>query len=319
MKRKLYVIALAVLLLLSGCGGGGGAAMEAHPNLGSPASSAPAATDQDWTGEVGWDEGDYTPAPDVPSGEDSSGGSIYQNPGVKIIRQGELNIQTEQFDQSVEALNQLTASCGGYFASASVYGGCSRDPNARRRGEYVVRVPAENYGQFLTGAGDLGYVTRNNEDSDTAGETYYDLEARLKTKHTKQARLLALLEKAESMEDIIALESALTDVEYQIEQYSSNLNRYDALISFATFNISLWEVGQVTQEVGETSTLGERMSAGFQASFRNLGESCQNCLIWVSYNIFLLVILAGVAAVAAVVGRRQLKKLKRRREKRSAK
>ena len=29
MKRKLYVIALAVLLLLSGCGGGGGAAMEA--------------------------------------------------------------------------------------------------------------------------------------------------------------------------------------------------------------------------------------------------------------------------------------------------
>ena len=50
MKRKLYVIALAVLLLLSGCGGGGGAAMEAHPNLGSPASSAPAATDQDWTG-----------------------------------------------------------------------------------------------------------------------------------------------------------------------------------------------------------------------------------------------------------------------------
>ena len=156
MKRKLYVIALAVLLLLSGCGGGGGAAMEAHPNLGSPASSAPAATDQDWTGEVGWDEGDYTPAPDVPSGEDSSGGSIYQNPGVKIIRQGELNIQTEQFDQSVEALNQLTASCGGYFESASVYGGGSRDANARRRGEYVVRVPAERYDHFLSSTGQLG-------------------------------------------------------------------------------------------------------------------------------------------------------------------
>ena len=113
MKRKLYVIALAVLLLLSGCGSGGGAAMEAHPNLGSPASSAPAATDQDWTGEAGWDGGEDTAAPDVPSGENSSGGSIYQNPGVKIIRQGELNIQTEQFDQSVEALNQLTASGGG--------------------------------------------------------------------------------------------------------------------------------------------------------------------------------------------------------------
>lgn len=52
------------------------------------------------------------------------------------------------------------------------------------------------------------------------------------------------------MEDIIALESALSDVEYQIEQYSSELNRYDALVAFATFTISLSEVGKVTQEVG---------------------------------------------------------------------
>ena len=317
MKRKLYVIALAVLLLLSGCGGGGGAAMEAHPNLGSPASSAPAATDQDWTGEVGWDEGDYTPAPDVPSGEDSSGGSIYQNPGVKIIRQGELNIQTEQFDQSVEALNQLTASCGGYFESASVYGGGSRDANARRRGEYVVRVPAERYDHFLSSTGQLGYVTSKSASSQDVGERYYDTEARLKTQRTKQERLLALLEKAETMEDIITLENALSDVEYQIEQYSSELNRYDALVGFSTFNIYLNEVGRVTQEVGETASLGQRMAAGFQASVRGLSQGFQNFLIWASYNVFLLVVLAAVAVVAVVVGKRELKKIRKQNEKKS--
>ena len=307
MKRKLYVIALAVLLLLSGCGGGGGAAMEAHPNLGSPASSAPAATDQDWTGEVGWDEGDYTPAPDVPSGEDSSGGSIYQNPGVKIIRQGELNIQTEQFDQSVEALNQLTASCGGYFESASVYGGGSR-------GEYVVRVPAERYDHFLSSTGQLGYVTSKSESSQDVGERYYDTEARLKTQRTKQERLLALLERSETMEDIIVLENALSEVEYQIEQYSSELNRYDALVGFSTFYVYLNEVGRVTEEVGETASLGQRMAAGVQASFLGLGQGFQDLLIWMSYNLVLVVILAVVIAAGAVAGRRYWKDLRKKKD-----
>ena len=314
MKRKLYVIALAVLLLLSGCGGGGGAAMEAHPNLGSPASSAPAATDQDWTGEVGWDEGDYTPAPDVPSGEDSSGGSIYQNPGVKIIRQGELNIQTEQFDQSVEALNQLTASCGGYFESASVYGGGSRDANARRRGEYVVRVPAERYDHFLSSTGQLGYVTSKSESSQDVGERYYDTEARLKTQRTKQERLLALLERSETMEDIIVLENALSEGEYQIEQYSSELNRYDALVGFSTFYVYLNEVGRVTEEVGETASLGQRMAAGVQASFLGLGQGFQDLLIWMSYNLVLVVILAVVIAAGAVAGRRYWKDLRKKKD-----
>ncbi len=169
-------------------------------------------------------------------------------------------------------------------------------------------MPAEKYDQFLSSTGELGYVTSKNESSEDVGERYYDTEARLKTQRTKQERLLALLEKAETMEDIITLENALSDVEYQIEQYSSELNRYDALVGFSTFNIYLNEVGRVTQEVGETASLGQRMAAGFQASVRGLGEGLQNLLIWVSYNVFLVAVLAVVAVVGVFLGRRELKK-----------
>ena len=109
------------------------------------------------------------------------------------------------------------------------------------------------------------------------------------------------------MEDIISLENALSDVEYQIEQYSSELNRYDALVDFATFQVYLKEVSRVNQEVGETSSLGQRMAAGFQASVRGLSQGFQDFLIWVSYNVFLVVILAAAAAVGIAVGRRKLK------------
>ena len=67
-------------------------------------------------------------------------------------------------------------------------------------------------------------------------------------------------------------------------------------------------MNRVTQEVGETASLGARMAAGFQASFRGLGQGFQNFLIWASYNIFLLVILAAVAVVAVIVGKRELDK-----------
>lgn len=308
MKRKLFAVSLAVMLLLAGCGGGaaGGA------NQNAPASSAPSGGDYVengyWDMGTGGGESYYPEEPGAPMESEDQSGSVYQNPGAKLIRRAELSIQTEQFDESREALNTLVAGCEGYFENSSEYGGSRRDVNASRRGEYTVRIPAEKYDHFLSQTGELGYVANKNESSEDVGERYYDTEARLKTQRTKQERLLALLEKAESMEDIISLENALSDVEYQIEQYSSELNRYDALVGFATFNIYLSEVSQVTQEVGETASLGQRMAAGFQSSLRGLGQGFQNFLIWLSYNLFLVVILAAAAVVAVVVGRRELKK-----------
>ena len=300
MKQKWFAVAMAAVLLLAGCGGGaaGGA------NQNTPAASTPSA---DYAEDSGyWDMPEAVPS--EPAGGESQVSAIYQNPNAKLIRRAELHIQTEQFDESLEALNALVAECGGYFETASVYGGSRRDAYASRSGEYTVRVPAEKYDNFLSQTGELGYVTSKDEKSEDVGERYYDTESRLKTQRTKQERLLALLEKAENMEDIIALENALSDVEYQIEQYSSELNRYDALIGFSTFNVYLNEVSRVTQEVGETASLGQRMAAGFQSSVRGLGQGFQNFLIWASYNVFLVVILAAVVVVAVIVGRRELKK-----------
>ena len=50
------------------------------------------------------------------------------------------------------------------------------------------------------------------------------------------------------------------------------------------------------------------MAAGFQASVRGLGEGFQNLLIWVSYNVFLVAVLAAVAVAGVFLGRRELKK-----------
>lgn len=316
MKRNnMFALMLAMVLLLTACGGGmdsAGNATAAAPDMKMESMDMPASSiDYSMAPEYAYD-GDLPMAmePESPKQENS----VYQNSDVKLIRRAELSIQTTQFDQAVTALDDLVNSHGGYYENASVYAGSYRNAHANRRGEYIVRIPAERYEDFRSSTGELGYVTRSTQSSQNVGEPYYDTEAKLKTQRTKQERLLKLLEQAATMEDIISLENALSDVEFQIEQLSSTLNRYDSLIGYATFTIYLEEVAQVTEEVGETHSLGKRMSAGFSASLTGLVKGAQDLLVWFSYNLFALVILAVAVAAGGIVGLRLVKKVKARRK-----
>ena len=144
---------------------------------GDTTASSGAAVEYGSSGGMGMDLELYEPsAPQesqsaaVSEGEDGRG-SVYQNSEAKLIRRAELSIQTTQFDQAADGLSALVEQCGGYFERSSVYGGSYRDANARRSGEYVVRIPAEKYDAFLSGSGDLGYVTQLTESSEDIGSS----------------------------------------------------------------------------------------------------------------------------------------------------
>lgn len=301
MKRnKLLAMMLAALMLLSACGS------KEEP---AAAPSAPASDKYDMMVETPAveSESSITMVPEYATG--GAGESVYQRADAKLIRRCSIDLQTTEFDAAVSALYELVDSHGGYFENSSVHGGGYYNANARRSGEYVVRVPAERYGAFRSSVGDLGYITFINESTEDIGEQYYDTEARLKTLRTKQERLLMLLEKAETMEDIITLESALGDVEYEIERHSSTLNRYDGLVSFATFNINLNEVKRVEEQTGQADSLGERMGTGFRSGLENLKESFEALLVWLSYNFVGVIMLIAVAGVVAAIIRRKKPRL----------
>ncbi len=150
MKGKLFAITMAAVLLLAGCGGGtaGGAAAD-MPASGAPQSTAGGTENGYWDMGTGGGESYYPEEPGAPMESDNQGGSIYQNPRAKLIRRAELSIQTEQFDESAEALKKLTADCGGYFENANLYGGTltpaagGNTPSGcrRRSTTYFCRVP----------------------------------------------------------------------------------------------------------------------------------------------------------------------------------
>lgn len=231
----------------------------------------------------------------------SADSSIYSDPDAKVIRTAKITIQTLDFDQSVTDLAALTESQGGYYETAQVDSGGYYDKYVSRSAYYVVRIPKENFVAFRDAVGSVGHIYSFSEDAQNVGEEYYDTEARLETLTTKRERLLALLDKAEIMEDIISLENALADVQYEIDLHTSTLRKYDSLIGYSTFTIHLDEVVKIEEEPGPQESFGTRLLANLKEGLSDFGDSLQSFAFWLARNLITLVILAVVIVVVTKV------------------
>ena len=296
MKKIPFLLAaiLTLSIVLTACGSGG--AMISNESMDYGGIQAPSAP---------YDKDGMMPAE---SGGYESADNIYIDESNKIIRTAELTIQTTEFDAAVAALNALTQAQGGYYETAEVNGGGYYDTWASRSGYYVVRVPKENFTAFRDGTGGIGHIYSISESSQDVGETYYDTEARLATLTTKRDRLLALLEKAEEMEDIIALEDALAEVQYEIDMHTAALRKYDSLIDYATFRIRLNEVAKITEEPGVKESFGSRLAASLRDGAERFGEGVQNFVLWLAAHLIGVILFAVIAAAAVIVGRRLIRR-----------
>ena len=294
MKKKGFVWGLVLVLavgLLSGCGSKSAASMTEETAV----AEAPAESySMDAAADYGTGNGSMMPAAEG-SGETSSAVQ-----GSKRIYTATLQLETTGFDEAVSALTELVDGSGGWISSSSV----SNQSSSYRYADLTVRVPVEQYRDFLTQAGELCHLLYTREYVDDVTEAYYDTAGRLETQQIKLERLQNLLAQAEKMEDIITIESAISETEQMIDSLSGTLQHYDSQVDYATVNISLQEVGKLSNVEEPTATLGGRLAAAFTSGCRSFLTAAEDLLVALVYGWVWLVILA--AAVIVVV--RRLKK-----------
>jgi len=226
------------------------------------------------------------------SGDVSAASRPYGD-NVKLILRAELTLETTDFQSSADQLVKLTADCGGYFEQSNVDMG-SYYSDGYRCGYYTVRVPRDKYDAFLNAVGDVCHVTSRNESAEDIGLQYYDLESRIRLLEIKQERLMNLLKQASSMDDIISLENALSEIQYQLEANNSEKNRYDSLISYSTIEIRLDQVQRLSGEPMEQQGFGSQMGTALSEGFLNTVDGFANILLLIAYNIIPLTIFAAI-------------------------
>ena len=153
--------------------------------------------------------------------------------------------------------------------------------------------------------GKLCHIVRQEENSQNISEQYYDTESRLVTQQTKLERLQTLLAQAENMEDIITIESAISDTELTIEQLTGTLRSYDSLVDYSTVNISLEEVYQLSNVEEPAQGFASRMGAAFRSGWNGFVDVLEGLAVLLAYIWVPVVVLVVGGVIAWRVIRRR--------------
>lgn len=235
----------------------------------------------------------------------------------KIIYTGDAGVETTHFDDTLSALQTLIDSYGGYIQSASVNGAnyysASRGYRSLRSAYYTIRIPAERFPELMSSLSALGNVPYSNVSQENITARYYDVQARLEAYRTQEQTLLALMEKAESIEDIITIEARLSDLRYEMESLETALRSYDRQVSYSTLNLSVSEVEEYTPQAAVRLSYGEKLAAAFTDGVKAVGRFAEDALLFLAEALPTLVLLAAAAAAVAFLGRGIKKRRFRRR------
>lgn len=229
---------------------------------------------------------------------------MYLPQGRKIILTAYLELESESYEDSYAKVVAAADKAGGYVSASNHMGG------GMRRCELTLRIPVNAYADFMSGIGDAAQLLSKEETSEDVTDAYIDIEARLKALKTQEASLLALMEKAETLEDILTLEERLSDVRYEIESYTVRKRAYDDQTQYSTVHLALQEVKKARGP--EEPSFGSRVSDAFAACWKGVQEGVQEAVIGLIYLLPVLVVLLIIAGAvtAAVFGARRKRKNK---------
>ena len=238
--------------------------------------------------------------------------------GRKIIRDAKLSIQALDFDGFMNGILAKLSNLGGYVQTNSVNkNGYGRLYNLRTA-ELIVRVPADRLDEFLSTVDGLGNVTQRYENVNDVTDSYVDTEARLASLRTEYDTLLGLLERAESLADVITLQDRLSDVRYEIESYEARIRSYDSLIAYSTVTMTISEVERETAV--EEESFGQEVKRRFNESLEDIGYGFERFAAWFlgdfpSILLFVILVIGLPLVIVLIIIRsakkRKAKKLKK--------
>ena len=226
----------------------------------------------------------------------------------KIIRTFYMEVETQEFDTLITMLDSEIGRLNGYVETSKISGRSFYNRDGARVASITARIPRDKVDEFVGVVGENANVINKQESTENVTLQYADIESRKKSLQIEQERLFALLEKADSLESIVTLESRLSEIRYQLQNYESTLRTYDNKVEYSTVTMSIQEVEKLSPKVEIKQSVGTRIKNGFSETMYNISQGLQNFLVWFVVNLPYLLIWTVFIAVIVIIVRRIIKK-----------
>ncbi|MBK1810353.1 DUF4349 domain-containing protein [Clostridium sp. YIM B02505] len=224
----------------------------------------------------------------------------------KIIKSGELTIQSLKFDESISSITKAVEKLGGYIENSSIDGKktVGQEQFVARNAKLQVKIPKDKFDGFISDTGNYGTVIFKSIKGEDITSSYFDTEARVNSLKVQEERLLELLKKSGSLKDVFEIEQQLSNIRYQIESLTGNLKKWDNLVEFSSLTININEVEEIKAVDKAPKGFGEKLVYNFKQSIISLGALLKGFVLIIASALPYLVILSGIAFVGLKVYKR---------------
>lgn len=142
----------------------------------------------------------------------------------KMIYSAGLSIEVARVDEAMKATLLQVEKLGGYMQE-------------RQGSSLVLRVPAASFTGFVESLRELGRVLNESIKAQDVSKEHKNLEIRLENARRSRKRLIALLDTAKAVSDILAIEKALQRVTVDIEQFEAALEAMNGQIAYSSVRV----------------------------------------------------------------------------------
>lgn len=156
----------------------------------------------------------------------------------KVIKEGEISIETNDLKAARKSLTDTLAKIGGYIDEESESNNAEEQ---RKLYVFKVRIPVQSFERFLntvSAAADR-VESKNIRIKDVTTE-YIDITTRLNNKKLLENRYKELLAKAGKVSDILEVENKLNDIRTDIEASQGQLNYLNKQIAYSLLEITFF-------------------------------------------------------------------------------
>jgi hypothetical protein len=192
-------------------------------------------------------------------------------------------LETDDYESDKGTLLALPEKFGGYITNQNEN---KYDIEEKEYRTYRVsfKVPKEKFDVAIEEVKGLAEVQSISFGADDISDNYEDLETYLASYKKEKEKLDSLLEQATDVEDMIIIQSRLSEVQRQIDYYQGRIDDLTEQTTFGTMSVTL------NEERPAISTIW----TPFKAHWRNLLQSIDDIFVFVSS--YLLYVLIGLVA-----------------------
>jgi hypothetical protein len=215
-------------------------------------------------------------------------GTVYAAPETidrKIIRNGELTLETESPTEGLRKITAAAESHGGFvvtseFKQNPVPAGAKPNQSVT----VVARIPSAQFASALEQIRSAGErVVQEKVSGQDVSEEYLDLEARLRNKKALEGQFLEIMKQARKVEDALSVQSQLSEVRTEIERLEGRRRFLENQAALSTITTTL----QMPQPIIAATTTG--FGTTIKRSFGDAVDTAASIVLFVIQAVIVLV------------------------------